>query len=450
MQWNDLSADCVPWRRQWQRIVYCCIHGNSKIAIAIALVAVMLLGCSASPVPENTGELFQGISEVALRRYAASLSTDQLAGQMLMVGVEGSVDGRSVTSLDGELAEMLAQVQPGGVVLFASSFQTQTQLASLVSSVHGHLDVPALIATDHEGGLVARLTSENLNATDIPPAQQVGRAAAAIPHVARSLGEVIGAELRAAGISMNLAPVVDVNPPDGTGAIGRHGRTFSDEPERAGALAAEVVVGMQAEGVLATLKHFPGHGSVAEDSHYEAAEIKLSEDAWRARDLRAFSAAAAGGPAAMMTAHLILESVSDSSLPATINPVLVQEARQLLGEKGLLMTDAINMRAIRLVASEREIVRQAILAGHDIVLKPVDPSLAREVLSQMFDDGSLTRARAESSVLRILRAKLRLGLLGPSWELDEALVSPNPDRMQTVLGNHEHLAVVATLDVEVE
>ena len=421
------------------------VHFFARLNSIIATLCVPLLA-ACSPTPDQGADRWAlpDLDRLAVTAVVDTMDADQLAGQLLMIGVE--VDGASVEALTPELEALLVEVQPGGVVLFAGSFVSAEQIAALVATIHDSLSVPALISTDHEGGLVARLDSD-LGATPIPPARsfETVEDLGAARRIAQDLGRVAGAELRAVGVTMNLAPVADVDPADARGAIGRHGRTYSRDPGRAGDLAGEVARGLQDAGVLATLKHFPGHGGVLEDSHYEVAILAASVDEWRNRDLVAFAAAASSGPAAIMTAHLAVPAITGTDLPATIAPPIVAFARDIGGDDALLITDALNMAAIRARGPEPEIAVDALRAGHDILLKPTNPMSAREAVSEAMRTGQLPADGVRTSVERMLRWKAEAGLIGPAWAVDELVLRPDPERIRATLGSEEHRRLVAPL-----
>lgn len=404
-------------------------------------------GCAREPAPAVRVPTREAITTWAIGRVVRALAEPQLAGQLIMVGIENDADGRPLLSLDADHRELLERVQPGAAVLFGQTFAGVAQVRALVAGVHAAVAVPPFIATDYEGGLVSRLTTTGgVPATRIPPARVVGRAVAAADArsaaLARRLGEVMGRELRALGVTMNFAPVADVDPPDGVGAIGRHGRTYGDDPAFVGTVAAAVADGLQRAGVAAVVKHFPGHGAVAEDSHDELPVLASDPAAWRAREAVAFAAALDGRPAGLMTAHLAVPGVTGDRAPATLSARASLLARRDIGFEGLLVTDALNMRALEEIAPEPELVVRAIEAGNDLVLKPRDPLAAHEAILDALADGRLTRARLEASVRRVFHAKRALGILGGPHGLARPRTAALPADPGAILGAPEHAAIV--------
>jgi beta-N-acetylhexosaminidase len=171
---------------------------------------------------------------------------------------------------------------------------------------------------------------------------------------------------------------------------------------------------MESQGVAAIAKHFPGHGAVVEDSHYALPQLDASREEIEARDLSAFRAVFLREPVGIMTAHIVVPALDASGTPATLSrPMLTTLARDEMQFRGLIVTDALNMAAVRDRAPEAEIVVQAVGAGADLLLKPVDTSNAHAALVRALNDGELKRDAVEASVFRILTAKWELGILDP-------------------------------------
>ena len=446
---------------------------------ASALVALLAISVSASPgtdcpTPVSPRLTRTQVTDWAIRTLVAALPDAALTGQLIVMGIERDRDGRPILALDDATRGIVQDVQPGAAVFFGQTFAGIDQVVALVRELHDASAVPPFIATDYEGGMVSRLTTTGgIPATRIPRASVIGEAvraadAAAGPgsaaadastgaraidsasnseglRLARELGRVMGRELRSLGVTMNFAPVADVDPSGGIGAIGRHGRTFGDDPVLVGRIAGEIAIGMQEAGVAAVVKHFPGHGGLAQDSHHGYAMLEASLEDLRLREFVAFSLAFAAEPMGIMTAHLAVSPALQDGLPATISPGATRLARGELGYAGLIITDALNMRAVTEIAPERELVVLAVHAGADLLLTPLDAVAARDALLEALENGSISRERLESSVVRIIAAKEALGVLGPAWAAVLPGATGDVDRAREVLGSEEHQAVVARL-----
>ncbi len=432
-----------------------------------ALLAILAMTVGANPgtasPPPGTGDLTRAhVTDWAIRTLVAGLPDTVLAGQLILIGIERDRAGRPILSLDDATRATVEDVQPGGAVFFGQTFAAVDQVLALVRELHEASPVPPFIATDYEGGMVSRLTTTGgIPATRIPRASVVGQAVRAADagdaaaadaasvseglRLARELGSVMGRELRALGVTMNFAPVADVDPVGAIGAIGRHGRTFGDDPVLVGRVAAAITTGMQEAGVAAVVKHFPGHGGLEHDSHDGYALLEATLDDLRRREFVAFSLAFAARPMGVMTAHLAVSPALPDELPATIAPEVTRIARGELGYRGLIVTDALNMRGVTEIAPERELVVLAVNAGADLLLKPLDPVGARDALLEARRDGRITRERLEASVVRIFAAKGSLGILGPPRVVDAAAGAGSVERAEQVIGSAEHQAVVARL-----
>jgi len=422
--------------------------------VSVVTLGLALTSCSPGPDLAQTSPEPAPASNVTLpalpgflmRTLVRHMSASELVGQMLMVSLEQDEYGSAVTKLgDGE-RELLRTVAPGGVIFFGANIVTVDQVQALVAELQRVSGVPLFIATDHEGGLVSRLTaSVDMPATVMPSATLVGIAADVLvargeskraTELAWEWGHTIGRELRALGITMNMAPVADVDNLGSSGLLAAQRRTFGSDPVLVGELVAATVAGMHAAGVTAVLKHFPGQGAATLDSHTAAVVLNHTRSELDTTDLVPFVAGVAAGARVIMSAHISYPWVTGDDEPATTSEQLLTTLlRHDLGFDGVVVTDALNMDAIALRGNGVDLAIAAIRAGADIMLKPVDPVALHAALVDAVKSGILTRDRLEESVRRILDVKLRAGLLGPtpSWT--------NPAASE-ILGSAAHQSLV--------
>lgn len=351
------------------------------------------------------------------------LSLERKIGQLLMVGVSGAAPSPEVRA-------MLVELQPGAVILLGRNIRTPAQLAPFTSFLQEDVrGVPRLIAMDQEGGTVVRLAR---GATVFPGAMATG--ATQSPALAWLEGKVSGAELLALGVNMNLAPVLDVNSNRANPVIGV--RAFGDDPKRVAAMGKAYALGLQAAGVAAVAKHFPGHGDAFEDSHHGLPTVDHDLARLRAVELIPFRAAAAAGIDAMMSAHLVFRRVDEA--PATMSKVLLTDVlRGELAFDGILMSDDLEMKAIDGSVGVGPAAVRSIAAGADmlmIIWRRSNKDLARDALLAAVKDGSLPLARVDEAVRRILTVKVRRGIIGIAARPASAAV------LATVGGPH-HLRV---------
>lgn len=347
----------------------------------------------------------------AVRFMPADL--ESLCAGLLMVGFRGTgVEPGSPVMRD------VAELGVGGVMLFdydvvleqrGRNITGPEQLRALTGSLR-RLSPDLLIGVDQEGGRVQRLKPRD-GFIGTPSAEALGIAG---PKACREAGRTAGRQLRAVGIDINGAPVADaaVNP-EGP-VIGALGRTFSTIPEEVGPLAAAFAEGLREEGVLACIKHFPGHGSAGDDSHLGLTDVT---ETWKTRELAPFRYLIEGGHADLvMTAH-IFNAAMDPEHPASLSrPTVTGLLRDSLGWQGVVISDDLNMRAISDYYGLRETLRLAVLSGVDILLfgnnLTYDPDIAPKavkILADMVRSGDIPLSRVRESLRRIegLRAKLK-------------------------------------------
>lgn len=337
------------------------------------------------------------------------LSLEQQLGQLLMVAIPDAELGR-------ETAEFLRRYHVGGVALFYQNARRPWQVARLCADLQRvareNGDPPLLIAIDQEGGSVARLPYP---ASDVPSAMAIG--ATRRPEYAQCVAEVLAAEVAALGITMNLAPVADVNTEPRNPVIGI--RAYGDRPEVVAAMVQASVVGHHAQGVLCTAKHFPGHGATDLDSHLAAPVAALDWPRLESVELAPFRAAITAGVDGLCTAHVAYPIIDSqpatsgfpSGRPATFSPLLLDDLlRRRLGFQGLVVSDALEMDAIAARYRSAEAAVLAIAAGVDVALlvgRQVEQAEAHQALLQAARSGSLPAARLAVACGRVLAAKGR-------------------------------------------
>ncbi|MDW8300044.1 MAG: glycoside hydrolase family 3 protein [Anaerolineae bacterium] len=338
----------------------------------------------------------------------AQMPLDVRVGQMFMVSFFG--EGLNEASRD-----FMRQMMPGGVGVFASNgvspaAVTRSTNAWQALATQIGAKVPLLIATDQEGGTVQRL---NDGFTAFP----WGAALSAMPLEQTSqVAQMTAIELRAVGVNMNFAPVADLYHPEGRFMSKR---VWGHDPERVGQAVAAYVRGLQARGVIATLKHFPGHGAAA-DSHFELPTLALSRQALE-REWLPFRMGIAAGAEVVMVAHLNVPSLDPTpNLPATLSkPIVSDVLRGALGFTGVIITDAMDMGAVQQGFMPAEAAVRAVQAGVDMLATgPKLPlsdqlSMKRAIIDAVLS-GAIPSAQIDNSVRRILRLKAKYGLL--AWQ----------------------------------
>jgi beta-N-acetylhexosaminidase len=356
-----------------------------------------------------------------LRSLIARMTLPEKVGQLFVMRVYGhSATAPDQADIDANLeeigvrtaAELIAEYRVGGIIYFTWAHNTRDphQIADLSNGIQRASltqprGMPVLISTDQEHGIVCRVGEP---ATLFPGAMAVG--AGGSRSDARTLGRIAGQELRALGIRQNYSPVADVNVNPANPVIGV--RSFGADPAAvAGLVAAEVAGYQRSQQVAATAKHFPGHGDTAVDSHYGFPVITHTREQWTKLDAPPFRAAIKAGIDSIMTAHLMVPALDDSGDPATLShPILTGILREELGYDGVVVTDSLGMEGVRTKYGDDRVPVLALKAGVDQLLNPPSLDVAWNAVLKAVQDGELTEARLDESILRILRLKAKLRL----------------------------------------
>ena len=302
-----------------------------------------------------------------------------------------------------ELRALARDFGIGGVVLFARNVDGPEQVAELAFEAENLVaDLPLWVAVDQEGGRVARMRRPF---TEWPPMAALGRSGDA--RLAARFGRALARELRAVGVSMDFAPVVDVLTQEKNPAIGD--RALSNAPVTVATLAAAIIEALQAEGVAGCAKHFPGHGDTSVDSHHELPLVEHPPDRFDQIDFVPFRAAINAGVASIIVAHLLVPAFDDEAPASLSRRVVTTELRQRLGFENLILTDDLGMKACSARYPAAVAAVKAVAAGHDGVLlcdpEPGQQAAALEALVHALEDGTLSYAQVESSVARHARLK---------------------------------------------
>ncbi|WP_027389719.1 glycoside hydrolase family 3 protein [Chrysiogenes arsenatis] len=362
------------------------------------------------------------VSLLVLATGAASATTlREMAGQMMLVGFRGLT-----IPATSPLVQDIAAGYVGGVILFdrdvltgsrQRNIESVPQVRDLIASLQYRAPLPLFIAVDQEGGRVSRLKSEH-GFRALASHAQLGAG-----DVARTFREVrdTARELAAVGINLNFAPVLDLNTNPENPVIGKLGRSFSADPEQVARHGAQYAAALRSEKIIPVLKHFPGHGSSQHDSHLGFTDITHT---WTPQELEPYRMLIADGFHGMvMTGHIFNQNI-DRHFPATLSaPVLQGMLRRELGFQGVIVSDDMQMKAITEHYGFEEAIRQAILAGVDILLfgnnLEYDPHIARkgvEIIVQLVEQGVLSQERIWESYQRICELKQQVGIASCKYD----------------------------------
>lgn len=351
------------------------------------------------------------------------MSTDEKIGQLIHIGVNAKYANQD-SSFFRELKRQVTENKIGGILFFAAPIYETTILANRMQQFAG---LPLLMSLDAETGIGMRFD----DATNLPWAMAIG--ATGDPGLARRAGTITGREARAIGIRQVFAPVFDVNNNAANPVI--NVRSFGEDPQEVARFGVAFSQGIQGQCVIATAKHFPGHGDTNTDSHRGIPVIDLPRERLDAVELVPFKSAIRSGTGAVMVAHIALSQLdsevvkplpsylqgdSDTGaeivdaktiIPATLSyNIQTGVLRKDLGFNGLIVSDAMSMSGLTVYFSQEEAGVRAILAGTDILEKPADADAMIKGLRTAVASGRITAARLDESVRRQLAWKYELGL----------------------------------------
>ncbi|MHC4853535.1 MAG: glycoside hydrolase family 3 N-terminal domain-containing protein [Planctomycetota bacterium] len=331
----------------------------------------------------------QGWAEKTLQK----MSLEEKAGRLLMVWSYSREEGQAAARK--RLFELAREGVIGGVVL---SLGHRDEAAKLTLELQKHAKHPLLMAGDFETGLSFRLKGT----THVGTAMLIG--ATGLSRLAHDAGRITAVEGNALGFHMNFGPVLDVNNNPDNPII--NVRSFGEDPTAVARLGAAYIRGQQSHGMLATAKHFPGHGDVSKDSHLVLTTVTGDRRRLDSLELPPFRAAIRARVAAIMTAHVAVPGLGEEpGVPATLSKkILTDVLRKELGFDGIIVTDALTMGGVSKVVDDIHMAPlRALEAGADLLLMPKDVRKARGAIVAAVRSGRLAEARLDESVLKLLR-----------------------------------------------
>ncbi len=397
----------------------------------IAAPALTLTGLGWSVAPESPAKIrpySPRPSPEAVKwadKELRRMSLDEKIGQLICVAVNATFMNQDSDAYQA-LRHQVEDNHVGGIILFRGPVYESVVLVNRLQQLARY---PLLISADLEAGSGTRFD----DTVNFPWNMAV--AATGNPDYARREGELTAREARALGVEQIYAPVADVNNNAANPVI--NVRSYGEDPVEVGRFAAAFIEGAQHGGVMATAKHFPGHGDTATDSHRGLPEINVTRERLKSVELVPFRAAVEAGVGSVMVGHIGLPQidatavsplprdiklkpidteedgeivVEKATLPASLSPVVGGILRRDLGFGGLVVTDAMSMSGLIIYFTQEEAAARAIEAGADLLLKPADPDAAFRGLRDAVKNGRLTEKRIEESARKVLAAKYDLGL----------------------------------------
>lgn len=422
------------------------------ISICLAVCMGAVTACSPFSSPGSGEKPMPETSSNWVEEQLGQMSLEEKIGQMFMVGFKGEGGNEQALTVNEQAKTLIEDYHVGGIIYFDRNVQSPDQVAKLSNDLQklalsSERKIPLFITVDQEGGKVARFKE---GFTEFPGNMVLG--ATQNKDLAYQTGKQMGEELRAVGVNLNMAPVLDVNNNPENPVIGV--RSFSEDPQLTAELGAEMIRGFHDSSIFTIAKHFPGHGDTAVDSHVGLPEISHSMKRLNEVELVPFKRSISAGTDMVMSTHITFPAIEpETGVPATLsNKVLTGLLREQLNYDGIIITDDMEMGAIAENFGTREAVVRAIQAGADIVL--VCHSLKQqtqsiEAVKQAVEQGEIDEERINESVRRILRLKAKESFLKqPYVDVEKATELANQPDAEKVARQTAEQGVTLVKDPE--
>jgi beta-N-acetylhexosaminidase len=408
---------------------------------AAAAPAASPPGRAASSAPGNAAgpriaaEVRGVMSRMTLAGKIGQLFVTYVYGPSATTGTPADVQANQALYGVSNGAQLIAKYHVGGIIYFtwSGNLDNPAQIAGLSNGLQQAamsqpVPVPLEISTDQEGGIVNRIGAP---AAISPGNMAIG--ATFSPGMARQAAAVTGQQLRAMGINVDNAPVVDVNTNPANTTDGT--RSFGDDPDAVATFAAASVSGFQHAGISAVAKHFPGLGDTTVNTDLGVAVSNETRQQIFTRDIPPFRAAIQRGAGMVMAGHVIVPALDPSNRPASLSePIVTGILRRQLGFSGVVITDSLSAGALAGIPAD-QVILDAIQAGDDQLLMPEDLASAEQTVMTAVQQGTISEQRLDASVARILTMKFRLGLFTNPYTTQDAV--------QRDVGNPAQLATMA-------
>ncbi|WP_019849675.1 beta-N-acetylhexosaminidase [Desulfitobacterium sp. PCE1] len=337
-----------------------------------------------------------------LKERIQAMTLEEKVGQLVMVGVDGY-------EINANAQQLIQNYHVGGFVLLKKNVNDTQQMLKLLNALkdtNGVNKIPLFLALDEEGGRVSRMPSEFKK---MPSSLRVG--AQNNGALGKRMGEILGREVKEFGMNVNFAPVLDIFSNPKNTVIGD--RAFGNTPELVSKVGIQAMGGIQDQGIISVVKHFPGHGDTSVDSHVGLPRVDYDLERLRNFELVPFAEAIANDVDAIMLAHILLPKI-DPDYPASFSEALISDIlRKEMSYDGVVITDDMTMGAIVENYSIGEAAVKSILAGSDIVLVCHDFAKEEAVLKEILhaaETGKIPSDRIDESVYRVLKLKEKYAL----------------------------------------
>ena len=334
--------------------------------------------------------------EEKIKKQLKKMTLDEKIAQMLIIYY-------SSTTYDEILEQTIKEVKPGGFILMNDNISTYQNTLNLVKSMQKDSKIPMIISIDQEGGIVQRLQKiTDIEVTNIPSMLTLGKTND--KNLAYNVGKIMAQQLKTLGINLDFAPVVDIYSNKDNKVIAN--RSFGSNSEEVTTMALALKQGLEDNNVNTCLKHFPGHGDTAVDSHYNLPVINKDYNDLSKVELIPYYKAIKNNTNMIMIGHIALPKITKDNTPASLSKEIITNLlKTKLKYQGLVITDALNMKALTDNYSDKEIYTMAINAGVDLLLMPNGSRKAIEYIKESIKEKKITEQMINTSVTKILTYK---------------------------------------------
>ena len=339
-------------------------------------------------LPNNFKDINKKAIENKVNELMNQMTIEEKIGQMLII-----YDTHE--EVDDELKRFINDIKPSGFIINQSNITTFAKTKKYIADLKNNSEIPLIISIDQEGGKVQRLQDlEDKKATNIPSMFDLGKTNDV--NLAYEVGKVLALDMRTLGINVVNAPVCDVFSNSNNRVIGT--RSFGSNPNLVSKMCVSLGSGLEDNGIIATYKHFPGHGDTETDSHTSLPIINKTYEEMLKNELLPFKEVIANDAKIIMIGHIAFPSLTNNNVPATLSKTIITDLlKNKLGYKGIVITDALNMKALTDNYSDKEIYIKSIEAGVDILLMPNDDKEAINIIKK-----NIEVSRIDESVRKIL------------------------------------------------
>lgn len=363
-----------------------------SLFLVITLSTILIIK-SSNNISNNNNE----INNIVTQKYnIKDMSLKEKIGQMLIIDY-------TKDTYDTNLDRIIKTVKPGGFILMSDNIKYYDDTISLVKSLKQNSNIPMIIAIDEEGGRVQRtILLKDTPVTNVPSMYELGKTNNQL--LAYQVGVILAKKVKTLGVNLDFAPVLDIYSNKNNKVI--RDRSLSEDKNIVTNLSISIQKGLEDNNVNTCIKHFPGHGDTETDSHFDIPIINKTYEELLDNELYPFIKSIENGSKMVMVGHIALPKITTSNVPASLSKEIITNIlKNKLNFKGLVITDALNMKALTNNYTEKEIYINAINAGVDLLLMPQNPENAVKYIEEAIKENKISINQIDASVEKILNYK---------------------------------------------